>query len=78
MISKILFTLITSWLSVPRIYYLAILANYVPRAAGSILKIDPPVAKLNFPNSFRLHRSPLRLRILTETLFSLAKLAAFS
>ena len=56
----------------PRIYSFAIFENYVPKADGSILSKDPPVAKLNFPSYFRLQLSPLRLKILTETLLFLA------
>ncbi len=78
MISKILFTLIISWLDVPKTYSLAIFENSVPNADGYIFKIDPPDAKLNFPSSFKLHLSPFKLKILTETLLVLAKLAAFS
>jgi hypothetical protein len=75
--SKMLLTLITNWLEVPKISYLAILANYVPKAFGSIFKIDPPDAKLNLPSYFKLQRSPFKLKILTETLFVFAKSAAF-
>ena len=77
-ISKILFNFITNLLSVPNIYSLAIFENYVPKAFGSIFKTDPPVARLNFPNYLRLHLSPFKLNILTETLLFFAKSAAFS
>lgn len=72
MISNTLLTFMTNSLSVPRIYYFAIFENYVPKALGSIFNIDPPVAKLSFPNYFKLHLSPFRLKMLTWTRLFLA------